>query len=174
MAAPTLGDMIQAIGSPAEWGAVGIGSSMASAYLAADLDLSATPAWYEIGSGAETITEAYDYGSNYSTTTGRYTCPVAGVYGVTLRIGVKVKDDSKTLINVYTALGVGGSAVRVGFSFFSDAVYQHRGVSYFEIACSASNLLSAFVYAAESGSSQPTILGGVDDNEFSVRLIRQL
>jgi hypothetical protein len=39
---------------------------IASAYLADDLDISDTPGWYEIGSGAETITESYDYGNNFS------------------------------------------------------------------------------------------------------------
>lgn len=146
-------------------------SSLASAYLAADLDISDTPGWYEIGSGDETITESYDYGSNFSVTTGRYTCAVAGVYGVVIRLGVKVKDDSKTLNSAYVALGVNGSESKVGCGFNSDPVYSYRASSCFEILCAAGDTLSAFVYASESNGSQPTVYGGTDDNEFSVRLI---
>ena len=145
--------------------------SGATAYLAADLDISATPAWYEIGSGAETITEVNDYGSNFDVATGRYTTPVAGVYLVSTTIGCKVKDDSQTLVACYTALGVNGSASRYGSSFYGAAQYVFRANSSWQMYVAAGVTLSAFIYAAESASSQPTILGGATENRFSVSLL---
>lgn len=143
----------------------------ASAYLADDLDLSDTAAWYEIGSGAETITVEKDLGGNFSATTGRYTCPVAGIYESVFRVGCKVKDDSKTLISFLIGLGVGGTASTVGFRFYGDPLYYIGGTAVFKTACAIGTTLSCVVYAAESAGSQPTIFGGADDNLLSFNLV---
>lgn len=143
----------------------------AAAYLAADLDISATPAWYEIGSGSETITEEYDYGSNFDTTTGRYTCPVNGVYDISAVFGCKVKDDSQTLVAFYPALGVGGSASRFASGYYGAAAFTIRGSASWKVYAAATTAFSLMVYAAESASSQPTILGGAAETRISVNLI---
>ena len=41
--------------------------------------------------------EDYDYGSNYSTSTGKFTCDVAGRYLIVGKIGILVLDDGKYL-----------------------------------------------------------------------------
>jgi len=76
MATPTLGDIIQAVGSPAEWAAVGVGSSLFSGYLNASVTgLNTSGATYSIS-----LTEYFDIGNNFSTDT--YTAPVNGYYQV--------------------------------------------------------------------------------------------
>lgn len=175
--APTLNDWfdqsVKQAASPAFAG-VTIGShhnSYASAYLAADLDLSDTPAWYEIGSGSETITEFFDVNGNYNTTTGRYTCPVTGYYLVEYLISMKAKSGIQTVVAVYTALGVGGGASRFGGSFYGSADYQFRGQGAFVVYCASGTALSAMVYAAEGGASQPTIIGGASETRMSFVLL---
>ena len=137
------------------------------AYLPADLDISATPAWTEI----VCTTEVSDNGLNYSIATGRFTCPVAGIYLVETLVGCKVKDDSQTLVACYTALGINGAVSIYGNSFYGSEMFVFRANNFFIYPASAGTKLSPFIYAVESAASQPTILGGIDDSRFTVTLL---
>jgi len=80
MAAPTLGDIIQAVGSPVEWGVTPIGTSLASAKPTADITGLTGSGYVSLGS------EYFDIGNNFSTS--YYTCPVTGYYHVKFGIHI--------------------------------------------------------------------------------------